>query len=136
MSLATGKVLTNSVLEITVIPGGEATVLLLNGRVNIDSSPALRDRLLAMLRANPPVSVVIDLAGVTYMDASGIATVVEALKIATNRRGSLRLRGLHGTVQRLLEVTGVSSLFETNAVGANRSETSGPPGASSAPKVF
>jgi len=38
-------------LEIIVDDGGEHNVLRLKGRLGIDSSTALRDRLLAMLRS-------------------------------------------------------------------------------------
>ena len=53
-----------------------------------------------------------DLAGVPYIETSGIATLIEALRIARHRQIGFCLQGLGGSVLRLFEVTGVLALFE------------------------
>lgn len=101
-------------LEITEDVREEGTLVGLRGRLSIDSSPAFRDRLLALLRGQSPAAVIVDLTGVSYIDASGVATLVEGLKIARNRRSTLCLKGLQGRVRHLFEVTGLLTLFETS----------------------
>jgi anti-sigma B factor antagonist len=102
-------------LEIIVDDGSESTnVLRLKGRLGIDSSPALRDRFLAMLRSQSPKTLVVDLAEVSYIDTSGVATLLEALKWARNRQTTLCLKGLQGRPLHLFEVAGVLPLFETS----------------------
>src|ERR1700757_540340 len=65
------------------VEGGEDTVVHLKGRIDVDSSPDVRDRLRTILFKDPvPHSVSADLAGVTSIEASGIATLVESLKVA------------------------------------------------------
>ena len=86
----------------------------LNGRLNIESSPLLRDRLLCLLRDSSVKTVIIDLAKVSYIDSSGIATLIESLKVARHRRVALQLKGLEGRFLHLLEVTGILALFEMN----------------------
>ena len=83
----------------------------LYGRIDIDSSPAVRDQLIALLHAPHPRTVSIDLSGVTHIDSSGVATLIEALKIARNCKTELRLQGLHDRLHRLFEATGILSLF-------------------------
>jgi anti-anti-sigma factor len=83
----------------------------LHGRIDIDSSPAVRDQLIALLHAPHPRTVSIDLSGVTHIDSSGVATLIEALKIARNCKTELRLQGLHDRLHRLFEATGILSLF-------------------------
>jgi anti-sigma B factor antagonist len=83
----------------------------LYGRIDIDSSPALRERLLALLQRRHPSLVSIDLSGVTHIDSSGVATLIEALKIARHCKTELKLRGLHDRLHRLFEATGILSLF-------------------------
>jgi anti-sigma B factor antagonist len=83
----------------------------LYGRIDIDSSPAVRDQLIALLHAPHPRTVSIDLSGVTHIDSSGVATLIEALKIARNCKTELRLQGLHDRLYRLFEATGILSLF-------------------------
>jgi len=94
--------------------GEQGKIVNLNGRVNFDSSPALRDRLLAMLQGVSPQSVVVDLTKVSYIDSSGIATLIEGLKIARNRQTRFCLKGLEGRLLHLFEVTGVLALFESH----------------------
>ena len=83
----------------------------LHGRIDIDSSPAVRDQLIALLNAPHPRTVSIDLSGVTHIDSSGVATLIEALKIARNCETELRLQGLHDRLHHLFEATGILSLF-------------------------
>jgi anti-sigma B factor antagonist len=101
-------------LQVAMEESNGDAVVRLRGRLSIDSSPAFRDQLLAVLRRASTRAVVVDLAGVSYIDASGIATLVEALKIARNRRNNLCLNGLQGRVLYLFEVTGLLDLFGTN----------------------
>lgn len=101
-------------LEITVDHSEEGNVVSLTGRVNFASSPALRDRLLGILQGPSPESVFVDLTKVTYIDSSGIATLIEGLKIARNRQSRFCLKGLEGRLLDLFKVTGVLALFENN----------------------
>lgn len=92
---------------------GDARVSL-RGRLSIDSAPELRDRLLKTLARRTLPSLTIDLAELTYMDCSGIATLVESLKIARARNTTLVFSGLRDRPRYLLEVTGLLYLFQTN----------------------
>jgi anti-sigma B factor antagonist len=101
-------------LEMTLDKNQERTILRLKGHLGLDSSPALRDQLLAILQGQTPKAVVVDLAELSYVDASGIATLLEALKISRNRQSTLCLTGLQGRLLHLFEVTGVLPLFDTD----------------------
>ncbi len=110
--MASEEVTTTGGIDITVNYGEGGAVVHLNGRLSIDSSPALRDRLLAILQTEPPETVIVDLTQTPYIDCSGIATLIEALKVARNQKIRLRLRGLHDRLLHLLRATGVLSLFD------------------------
>jgi len=97
--------------EIDIVDTGNGALAHLNGRIDIDSSPAVRDRLLAMLQSPHPRTVSVDLSGVTHIDSSGVATLIEALKIARNCKTELRLQGLNDRLHHLFEATGILSLF-------------------------
>ena len=118
-----GIVPTTEDLEIAVDHGTEGSVVRLHGRLNVDSSPAFRDRLLATLRVEAPVAVIVDLADVSYIDSSGIATLIEGLKMAHQRQTTLCLQGLQGRLLHLFQVTGMSTLFEKSACGSASSES-------------
>jgi anti-sigma B factor antagonist len=105
-------------LGITVLQNDDEVLVRLNGRTTVDSSPDLRDRLLQVLAEEPsPRDVTVDLTGVTYIETSGIATLIEALKIARHRQMTFCLQGLGGSVLRLFEVTGVLALFQASHCG-------------------
>jgi anti-sigma B factor antagonist len=104
-----------SSLEITVENRGMNVLVHVSGRINVDSSPDLRDCLLAILSAEPlPRAVTVDLAGVLYIETSGIATLIEGLKTARHRQMTFCLQGLGGSVLRLFEVTGALDLFKAS----------------------
>lgn len=112
-----GRVLITSEggLGITTLHSNDEVLVRLNGRTTVESSPDLRDRLLEVFAEEPsPRVVTVDVNEVNHIDASGIATLLEALKIARHRRMKFCLRGLGGPVLRLFEVTGVLALFEAS----------------------
>ena len=94
-----------------VVANENGALACLYGRIDIDSSPAVRDQLIALLHAPHPTTVKIDLSGVTHIDSSGVATLIEGLKIARNCKTELKLQGLHDRLQRLFQATGILSLF-------------------------
>ena len=105
-------------ISITVDRSGSDALVRLDGRIDVDSSPDLRDCLLAILsEEGSPRAVTVDLAGVPYIETSGIATLVEALRIARRHQTIFCLQGLGGSVLRLFEVTGVLALFEASDCG-------------------
>ena len=114
----TGITLTSSSISITVDHCGSDVLVRLNGRIDVNSSPDFRDCLSAILSEKPsPRAITVDLAGVSYIETSGIATLIEALRSARQRKAILCLQGLGGSVLRLFEVTGVLALFEASDCG-------------------
>lgn len=108
----------SSDLRISVDQVGKDAVVRLSGRIDVDSSPDLRDRLRTLLSEETlPRTITVDLAGVSYIETSGVATLIEALRIARHHRVSFSLQGLGGASLRLFQVTGVLALFDVGASG-------------------
>jgi anti-sigma B factor antagonist len=105
-------------LEIIVDRSGNDAIVRLAGRINVDSSPDLRDSLQTILSTEPlPRTVTVNLAEVPYIETSGIATLIEALRIARHHQIGFCLQGLSGSVLRLFEVTSVLTLFDIGGRG-------------------
>jgi anti-sigma B factor antagonist len=104
-----------------VVMSSDDAVASLCGRIDIDSSPAVRDALLALLNVRHPGVVTIDLSAVTHIDSSGVATLIEALKVARAQKTEMRLQGLEDRLLRLFDITGILSLF--NRERPNMSES-------------
>lgn len=105
-------------LQILTDQAEEGTRLRLRGRLAIVSSPALRDQLLEILRAEVSNTVTVDLTEVSYIDTSGIATLIEALRIARNHQIRLCVLGLQGRMVHFFRATGLMNLFEANGCGS------------------
>ena len=109
--------------EIDIVTAGDSALARIYGRIDIDSSPALRDRFLALFEAPHAKVVSIDLAAVTHIDSSGVATLIEALRMARPHNIEVRLQGLEGRLLRLFQSTGILSLFNGNTPTNTQSES-------------
>jgi anti-sigma B factor antagonist len=82
-----------------------------HGRITIDNSGDMRAALRNALRPKPP-QLPVDLSDVSYIDTSGVATLVEAARIARKQGTRLVLNGLHDQPRSLLEITHLDQLFD------------------------
>jgi anti-anti-sigma factor len=57
--------------------------------------------------------VVVDLADVSFMDASGLGTIVEADVRQRRAHGALRVTNPRPAVSRVIEITGLTRLLDT-----------------------
>ncbi len=78
-----------------------------NGEINITTSPELK----RTFEKQPAKRVVIDLEKVSYIDSSGLATLVEILKRVKAQGGFLGLSGMSDKVKSLFEITKLDKLF-------------------------
>jgi anti-sigma B factor antagonist len=83
----------------------------IEGRITVDNSDDMRRKLLAALRSRPP-QVTVDLSQATYMDLSGLATLLESVRIARKQGTRLVLAGVSGQPRSLFQIGQLESLFE------------------------
>src|SRR5215510_7796649 len=93
-------------------------VVSIRGRINIDNSGEMRRTLSNALRSTP-AELRVDLSLVTYIDLSGLATLVEAARIAREQGTRLILAGIQGQALYLLEISRLDQLFEIDGRGAS-----------------
>jgi anti-sigma B factor antagonist len=81
-----------------------------HGELDLDNSPGLlRDLVLNM--ELPISTVTLDLAQVTYVDSSGLGTLVAAKHRADQRGIGFRLVGVSGQTRRIFEITDLAEMF-------------------------
>ena len=83
----------------------------IHGRITVQNSGEMRTTLNNALRTKP-AKLFVDLSGVSYIDTSGLATLVEADRIAHKQGTRLILGGIHDQPRYLLEITHLDRLFE------------------------
>lgn len=103
-----------STLQITGERLPDGALLTLVGEIDLARSPELRLKLRESVDAGPK-RLVIDLARVTYMDSSGVATLVEALQRSKARGCRLVLSGLQPKVRSIFSISRLDTVFEIAA---------------------
>ena len=86
-----------------------AAVVAFEGEVDLDSSPECRKVLLKNVARNIPVLV--DLSAVTYIDSSGISSMVEALQNALKSGQEFALAGVSEAAMRVLSLARLGTVF-------------------------
>jgi anti-sigma B factor antagonist len=85
-------------------------VIAAHGEVTVFTSPALRQELRKAV-ADKPGRLVVDLSETSYIDSSGVATLVEGLKLMQPHRGRLVLAGMNERVRGVFEIARLNSVF-------------------------
>ncbi|UYV12786.1 MAG: STAS domain-containing protein [Phycisphaera sp.] len=87
-------------------------VVSLTGEVDIMRSPDLQTALQdAIGRIKGKGAVVVDLSGVTYMDSSGVATLVRGLQLSRKKDVGLVLCALQDRVRSIFEIARLDTVF-------------------------
>ena len=89
--------------------------LRLEGELDLLAAGELEKVLLPMC-AQPRANVVLDLAGVDFMDSTGVALLLRAHREATRAEGHLTILGVTRYVSRVLHATGVDELLDHTEV--------------------
>src|ERR1700684_3061642 len=92
-------------LQIAVRKSGSITILDLQGRIIIGASNDTLGTELRKLAEAGPSDVLVNLAGVTQMDSSGISTLVRSFVTLERQGGGLKILNPNGHVKEGLDFT-------------------------------
>ena len=99
-------------LNITERQAGDITILDMNGKVTIgEGSVALRTTIRRLLGEGKK-KILLNLAGVGYVDSSGIGELVSSFTAVNKEGGSLKLLNLTQKIQDLLAITKLLTVFD------------------------
>lgn len=99
-------------LDIQIDRKSDGCVLIrLVGLVDIRTSPALRQKLHPLFTPDNK-HIQMDLSGVTFMDSSGLATLVEGLQWSRLHSGRFVLAGLTEPVRDVFVMSKLDTVFE------------------------
>ncbi|MEN3608808.1 STAS domain-containing protein [Plantactinospora sp. ZYX-F-223] len=77
------------------------------GEIDLATAPVLRDKLLTLLRDQTPAVLIVDLAGVTFLDCAGIGALVGVRNAAGEAGCELRVTDPQPFVRRVLAASGL-----------------------------
>jgi len=88
----------------------DGTLIRPSGDIDLSRAPAFRGHIAEVFQGKP-MRVIIDLSDVPYMDSSGVATLVEAMQLATRGSAKLVLVGLQERVRSIFEIARLDTVF-------------------------
>jgi len=92
----------------------EATIVRPVGEIDLSRSPALRVHLREAQKSKPRL-LIVDLGEVPYMDSSGVAILVEAMRVAQKNGSKLVLCDLQVKVRSIFEIARLDTVFTIKA---------------------
>ncbi|RMD89255.1 MAG: anti-sigma factor antagonist [Calditrichaeota bacterium] len=86
-------------------------IIEIEGEVDLYSSPEVR-KVIMRLTKNQTPTILVNLGKVSYMDSSGVATLVEGLQQANKYGGKLKLANLQDSVKEVFELSRLDKVFD------------------------
>ncbi|WP_043616184.1 STAS domain-containing protein [Nonomuraea candida] len=110
-SEATGK----STLLVTSGLSRNAIIIRLEGELDVNALPILREHLQRIWELPPKPFLILDLGEVSFCDSMGMNELVEIMQFCESRETRLLLGGVQGVMARVLSITGLRHAFEVFA---------------------
>lgn len=97
-------------MKVQVRNADNITILDCSGDVDLYSSTHLREALLEQMQSGVP-SILVNMSEVSYIDSSGIATLVEGLQLSRQTKTRFGLYGLRSNARSVLELARLHKVF-------------------------
>lgn len=93
-----------------MVENTEDGLISISGEIDYTVTPELRSRFRSFIDSTSG-DIKLDLAYLQYLDSSGLAVLIEARRILTEKTRSLTILSLTPQVKKILQLTQVSALF-------------------------
>jgi anti-sigma B factor antagonist len=98
-------------IKVDAQPSG-VTVVSPEGDIDMSRTPELRTVIQGVFQGASPNRLVFDLGDVGYMDSSGLATLVEAMRRSKTGGATMILCGLNERVRAIFEIARLDQFFK------------------------
>jgi anti-sigma B factor antagonist len=110
---------------------GARTVISVTGEIDVYTAPTLRERLNELV-AEGEYHLVVDMAGVDFLDSTGLGVLVGGLKRTRAHEGTLQLVCDQEKILKVFRITGLTKVFPIHAtLGEALTGSSDTPGSGS-----
>ena len=97
------------------LQNGVLTVVL-TGEIDHQCAKLYIDAIASKIEVYAPRECILDFEQVSFMDSSGIAVVINALRFMTKINGKLSVSGLQSQPMRVFRISGMEKLIEVKEV--------------------
>lgn len=91
---------------------GDVTVIDMVGRITLGEGSSLLRDLVRENLDNGRKKIVLNLAGINYIDSTGLGELVSAYRLVKSQDGELKLMNLNKKVTDLLQITRLYAVFD------------------------
>ncbi|KJU82586.1 Anti-sigma factor antagonist [Candidatus Magnetobacterium bavaricum] len=98
-------------MKVELIDHDGVIVVSPSGEIDMYSSPELRKQLLSLIKKKTS-PIIVALRDVSYIDSSGIATFVEALKRMMPYKGKLKITEIPESIMKIFNFSKLDKVFE------------------------
>ena len=93
----------------------DVTILDLKGKLRVGGNAVALHRSIRSLVLEKKTQIILNLAGVTFIDSCGLGELVASQVSVENKAGEIKLIGLTDQLRELLKVTRILAVFDTYA---------------------
>jgi anti-sigma B factor antagonist len=103
-------------VELSVVTRREGArmVIGVTGEIDVYTAPTLRERLNELV-AEGEYNLIVDMAGVDFLDSTGLGVLVGGLKRTRSHHGTLRLVCAQEKILKVFRITGLTKVFPIHA---------------------
>ena len=98
-------------LKVSTLFQGEHAIVALAGEIDLYTAPRLQSELAAALASGDPARLVVDMSAVEFCDSTGMNVLLAAHRRVQEQGGDLELAAPRATVRKILQVTGLETVF-------------------------
>jgi anti-sigma B factor antagonist len=101
-------------MHITERPVGGVTIVDVSGKITLGdgTDTVMTDKLRSLVQQGQK-NLLLNLAGVSYVDSAGLGAIVHAYATVRNQGGSLKLLNVTKRIKDLLSITKLLTVFDT-----------------------
>ena len=98
-------------LKVSCRSQGDHTIMSVAGEIDLYTAPRLHGELATALAGGGPVRIVVDMSKVEFCDSTGMNVLLAAQRRAREGGGDLELAGPRPAIRKVLQVTGLETVF-------------------------
>ena len=99
-------------MQFTSFREGDQLTVALTGEIDHHCAKKYIESIISKIEAYTPNVCILDFQEVTFMDSSGIAVVINALRNMARIEGKLLLSGIHAQPMKVFKASGIDKLVE------------------------
>jgi anti-sigma B factor antagonist len=94
---------------------GDVTVIDMDGRITLGEGSALLRDLVRQSLGKGRKKILLNLAGITYIDSTGLGELVSGYRLMKSEDGEIKLLNLNKKVSDLLQITKLYTVFDIHS---------------------